>query len=68
MTMTTIRIFKHPSIVPDSGSYEVRVEGQPSRYFCFEDLPGRRLGPEQLTSKQALEQAQAYARAIRDRP
>jgi hypothetical protein len=23
--------------------YEVRINGQPSRYFYFEDLPGRRL-------------------------
>ena len=53
--------------MPDCGSYEVRVEGQPSRYFYFEDLPGRRLRPEQMTREEALEQARTYARSVRDR-
>ena len=36
-----IRILKHEAI-PGRGSYEVRIEGQASRYFYFDDLPGRR--------------------------
>jgi hypothetical protein len=62
-----VRIVRH-EVVPLCGSYEVRVEGQPSRYFYFEELPGRRLRPDQLTREEALEQARAYARAMRDRP
>ena len=61
-----VRIVRH-EIVPLCGSYEVRVEGQPSRYFYFEELPGRRLRPDQLTREEALEQARAYARAERDK-
>jgi hypothetical protein len=31
-------------VVPDCGSYEVRFpDGRPSKYFYFENLPGRRL-------------------------
>jgi hypothetical protein len=56
-----IRLIKHEA-VPDCGSYEVSVEGQPSRYFYFEDLAGRRLRPERLTRQQALEQARALPR------
>jgi hypothetical protein len=61
-----VRIVRH-EVVPLCGSYEVRVEGQPSRYFYFEELPGRRLRPDQLTREEALEQARAYARAMLDR-
>ena len=59
-------IVRH-EVVPLCGSYEVRLEGQPSRYFYFEELPGRRLRPDQLTREEALEQARAYARAERDK-
>jgi hypothetical protein len=62
-----VRIIKH-QVVPDCGSYEVSVEGQPSRYFYFEHLPSRRLRSDQLTREQALEQARAYARLMRDKP
>ena len=35
-----IRIIKH-EVVPDCGSYEVRFpDERPSKYFCFENLPG----------------------------
>jgi len=58
----TIRIIKHEA-VPQSGSFEVRYsDGQPSRYFYFEDVPGRRLRSEQMTMEQALEAARALAR------
>jgi hypothetical protein len=43
-----IRIIKHEA-VPNCGSYEVKYsDGQPSRYFYFEDVPGRRLRSEQM--------------------
>ena len=57
-----IRIIKHEAI-PDCGSFEVRVDGKPSRYFYWDDIPGRRLRPEILTRDQALE----FARAERDK-
>jgi hypothetical protein len=61
-----VRIISH-EIVPLCGSYEVRVEGQPSRYFYWDSVPSRRLRPDQLTREEALEQDRPYARAIRDR-
>jgi hypothetical protein len=61
-----IRVIKHEAVAK-CGSYEVRFpDGRPSRYFYFEDLPGRRLRPEHLTSEEALQQAKAFARKARD--
>ena len=61
-----IKLFKHEA-VPLCGSYEVRFsDGRPSTYFYWDDLPGRRMRPELMTSEQALEQAQAFARHARD--
>jgi len=63
----TIRIIKHQA-EPQSGSFEVRYsDGQPSRYFYFEDVPGRRLRSEQMTMEQALEGAKAFARREREK-
>ena len=60
------RIIRH-SAVPDCGSYEVRLaDGRESKFFYFDDLPGRRLRPDILTSDQAREQAKAFARPDRD--
>lgn len=60
-----IRIIRHEA-VPQCGSYEVRFpDGRPSRYFYWDDVPGRRMRPDQLDSEQALESAQALARAER---
>jgi len=65
-TTRRIRIIRH-SAVPDTGSYEVWfADGRPSRYFYFDDIAGRRLRPEMLTSEQALEQAREFARAERE--
>jgi hypothetical protein len=62
----TVRLIKHGA-VPECGSFEVRFsDSRPSRYFHWEDNPGRRLRPEQLTSEEALDQAKAFARATRD--
>jgi hypothetical protein len=65
--MANVRLIKHEA-VPKCGSFEVRFpDGRPSRYCYWDDIPGRRLRPELLTSEVALEQAKAVARAERDR-
>jgi hypothetical protein len=62
-----IRIIKHESVAK-CGSYEVRFsDGRPSKYFYWEDIPGRHLRSDQFDSQQALEEAKALARAERDR-
>jgi hypothetical protein len=38
-----------------------------SRYFYWDDIPGRRLNPDQVDSEKALERAKALARAVRDK-
>ena len=59
-----VRLIKHEA-VPNCGSYEIRFpDGRPSKYFYWEDIPGRRLSPDQADSKQALEEAKAFARAF----
>ena len=61
-----IRIRKHEA-VPQCGSFEVKFsDGRQSKYFYWDDLPGRRMRPEILTREQALEQAKSLARAERD--
>ena len=63
----TIRIIKHEA-VPQTGSFEVRFsDGRPSVYFYWDDIPGRRLHPEQMDSARALEAAKALARGERDK-
>ncbi len=60
------RLIKHEA-VPRCGSFEVRFpDGKPSRYFYWEDDPGRRVR-EQMTSDQALKQAKAFARDARNK-
>ena len=62
----TVRLIRHEA-VPKCGSFEVRFsDGRPSQHFYFEDNPGRRLRPEQLTGQEALEQAKVFARTARD--
>jgi hypothetical protein len=62
----TVRLYKHEA-VPNCGSFEVRFpDGKPSRYFYWDDAPGRRMRSELLTGEQALEQAKAFARNARD--
>jgi hypothetical protein len=63
----TVKIYKHEA-VPDCGSFEVRYDDRrPSVYFYFEDNPGRRLRPEQMDSKQALQAAKTFARGEREK-
>jgi hypothetical protein len=63
-----IRIIRHALLRSKCGSFEVRfADGRESRFFHFDDVPGRRVRPEILTGKQAFEQARAFARAERDK-
>jgi hypothetical protein len=63
--MPSVRLIKHEA-VPKCGSYEVRfTDGRSSCFFYWEDVPGRRLRPEQIGSDEALEQARTLARAER---
>ena len=63
----TIRIIKHEA-VPQTGSFEVRFpDGRPSIYFYWDDIPTRRLSPQQMDSNRALEAAKALARSERDK-
>ena len=64
----TIRIIMHEAVPNIRSSFEVKYsDGQPSRYFYWEDVPGRRLRTEQMTMEQALEAAKAFTRSERDR-
>jgi hypothetical protein len=65
--MTNVRLIRHEA-VPKCGSFEVRFpDGRPSRYFYWDDIPGRRLRSEIVPGDVALEQAKALARAERER-
>ena len=57
-----IRLIPHEA-VPLCGSFEVRFsDGRSSRFYYWDDIPGRRLRPDLLTSKQALHDAKTFAR------
>jgi len=60
--LSAVRIIKHEA-VPACGSFEVKIPGQPSQYFYWDDLPSRRLNPTTLDRETALEKAKAVARA-----
>ena len=63
-----IRIIPHEA-VPKCGSFEIRFpDGRPSRYFYWDDIPGRRLRPDLLTSEDALLKAQILARIEQSAP
>lgn len=62
-----IRIIPH-EVIPKCGSYEVRFDdGRPSKFFYWEDIPGRRLRPEQVDSTRALQEAKTFAGRERDK-
>ena len=62
-----IQIIRHEP-VPKCGSYEVRFpDGRPSKFFYWEDIPGRRLKSDQADSFQALKDAEAFAEVERSR-
>jgi hypothetical protein len=57
-----IRIIPH-EVVPKCGSFEVRFsDARTSQYFYGDDIPGRRLRPDLLTSEQALREARTFAK------
>jgi hypothetical protein len=62
-----VRIIKHEA-VPKCGSFEVQIPGKPSVYFYWEDIPGRRLRPEQVDQETAKRQAQEFARSVNPPP
>ena len=60
-----VRLLKHEAM-PGTGSFEVRfADGRRGVYFYFDDLPSRRLRPEQMIRQQALELATMFARVMR---
>ena len=61
----TVRLIKHEA-VPGTGSFEVRfADGRRSVHFYFDDLPSRRLRPEQVPREQAIDWAKMFARIMR---
>jgi hypothetical protein len=60
------RIIKHEAVAR-CGSYEVLfADGKTSRFFYWDDVPGRRLRSEQVDSERALKDAKTFARAERN--
>jgi hypothetical protein len=65
--MSNVRLIMH-EVSPRCGSFEVRyLDGRPSTYFYWDDLPSRLLRPDLVDGATALEPAKALARAERDR-
>jgi hypothetical protein len=63
--LSNVRLIRH-EVTPGCGSFEVRFDdGRPSVYFYFEDLRGRRLRPDLVDSETAVEEAKAFARALK---
>jgi hypothetical protein len=62
--MQKVRLIRHEA-VPRCGSHKVRVDGLRSRFFYWNDMPGRRIRPEQMTGAQALELAKLLARGLK---
>jgi hypothetical protein len=64
--MADVRLIKHEA-VPKCGSFEVWFpDGRPSRYFYWDDIPGRRPSPNAVDSATAEQAAEALARAEQD--
>ena len=65
-----IRLIKHEAF-PGCGSYEVRFpdfpDGRPSKYFYFENIPGRRLRPGVVDRSVAEQEAKRFAHAEQDK-
>ena len=56
-----IRLIKHEAVLK-CGSYEVRFpDGRPSRYFYWNNIPGRRLRPDLIDGAAAEQDAKAFA-------
>jgi hypothetical protein len=58
-----IRLIRH-EVIPDCGSYELRYpDGRPSKYFYFENVPGRQLRPDLVERPVAERVAKIYSPA-----
>lgn len=58
-----VRIIPHSPGIPETGSFEVRfADGQPSKYFYWDDNPGRRSITQQMGQAEALDAARTFAR------
>jgi hypothetical protein len=56
----TIRLIKHEAVAK-CGSFEIRFsDGRPSRCFYWEDIPGRRLGPDQVDDSKRAKPAASW--------
>jgi hypothetical protein len=65
--LSPIRIVRH-SVIPDSGSFEVRfADGRPSLYWYWDDNASRRSVRNCLDQATAKKQAQDFARAEQDK-
>jgi len=61
--MPHVRLIKHEA-VPKCRSFEVRFpDGRPSKFIYWEDIPGRRLRPEQVDRTVAERVSKIFARA-----
>lgn len=59
-----VRIIPHSPGIPDTGSFEVRfADGRPSKYFYWDDNPGRRSITQKMSQAEAKEAAQTFARS-----
>jgi hypothetical protein len=62
-----IRVIKHEA-VPKCGSYEVRFpDRRPSKFFYWDDVPGRRMRPELVDSSVAEKDVKRFARAEQEK-
>jgi hypothetical protein len=62
-----IHIISHEGLLK-CGSFEVRFpDGRPSRYFYWDEMPGRRIRPDVADSATALQTAQSFARTEQDK-
>ena len=61
-----VRVIQH-GVVPGRGRFEVKIPGQPSRFFYFDDLPSRRLSLRTLDRATAMDRARSVARDAEER-
>jgi hypothetical protein len=61
-----VRIIKH-EVVPSRGRFEVKIPGQPSQFFYWDDLPSRRLSLRMLDRATAMDRARSVARDAEER-
>lgn len=57
-----VKISKTKEVVKGTGSFKVTWPGG-EKFFHYEDIPSRRLRPEQVDQETAKKQAQEFARS-----